>query len=201
MGNFDQTELNKKQIIALAGLIERLSKRYGVDLSKTSISHKECAGPNCTQDMLDVYTPNLSGHRDVGSSSCPGHNMYIALPTIREMATFSHGFTPVTYPRSTPAKTTPKPETEDPIKQILEEAHIEARAPEDDDPMRTFYAPIIRDTDTIRIRLSYPHTDTIILQGYEHHALYLLYKGKKYRIPDTALTLKPISTDKLRLSI
>ncbi len=59
----------------LESLIGYLSKKYGIDLNKTSISHKECKS---SEDCLikDYFTKNLIWHRDVWYTTCPWDHWY-----------------------------------------------------------------------------------------------------------------------------
>ena len=71
MGNFQRNQATKKQIASLTKLLNALGKKYDIDLSKTSKFHGEKGD-------------NLIGHRDLGSTACPGDNMYALLPTFRK---------------------------------------------------------------------------------------------------------------------
>jgi hypothetical protein len=95
--------VNRDQENGVKAAIKYVSQKYGIDLSKTSISHRECqrnGNKPCT--LLDDYqTYNLLGHREVGFTSCPGTNLFTLLPEMRKEATYSFGLTPVVNPKST----------------------------------------------------------------------------------------------------
>jgi ribosomal protein S12 methylthiotransferase accessory factor YcaO len=69
MGNFSLDSIVSEQESAVKEMIEYLSKKYGIDIHKTSIGHKECKEDGCI--VNDFVTPNLTGHREIGFTSCP----------------------------------------------------------------------------------------------------------------------------------
>lgn len=85
MWNFETNKLNNIQKNWIDKAIWLMSKKYWIDLNKTSISHKECAS---TESCLlrDYQTSNLSGHRDAWATACPWANLYSVLPEFRETA-------------------------------------------------------------------------------------------------------------------
>ena len=92
IGNFEADHLNSDQEAGIKNIIQSLSLKYGIDLSKTSPSHKECKGDKANTCLFDdAMTSNLVGHRDVGYTSCPGANLYSKLDTFRSSATYSFG--------------------------------------------------------------------------------------------------------------
>ena len=102
MGNFQTYNVVSEQENALKNLVQYLSKKYGIDLQKTSIGHRECPknsnpGTNCTL-LQDFQTYNLLGHREVGYTSCPGNNLFPLLADIRKEASYSSGLTLVSNP-------------------------------------------------------------------------------------------------------
>jgi hypothetical protein len=98
IGNFEVDNLNADQERGLKTALELLAKKYGIDYSKTSYSHKECLrGKDCV--IGDSVTPNLIGHRDAGYTSCPGKNLYALLANLRQNATYSIGLVAVENPK------------------------------------------------------------------------------------------------------
>ena len=73
----------------MKGLVEYLSIKYGIDLSKSSIGHKECSNTGCI--INDFPTPNITGHKEVGFTSCPGNNLFSLMEDIRSTDTESLG--------------------------------------------------------------------------------------------------------------
>jgi hypothetical protein len=71
MGNFQTQSPGEDQLEALEKLIAGLSKKYNIDPSAESAFHGE-------------FSPVVLGHRDLGSTACPGENLYQKLPTVRE---------------------------------------------------------------------------------------------------------------------
>lgn len=100
MGNFEANTPNSDQDNGITAAIQWLTKKYGIDINKTSIGHKECK--NTTSCLLSDYTvPNLIGHRDVGYTACPGQNLYAELPGFKQVAdAYSSGYTLVDNPVS-----------------------------------------------------------------------------------------------------
>ncbi|EKD30099.1 MAG: N-acetylmuramoyl-L-alanine amidase [uncultured bacterium (gcode 4)] len=89
MGNFMTDAVVAEQENAIKQIVEYLSKKYGIDLHKTSIGHKECSKNDCF--INDFAVPNLTGHREVGFTSCPGGNLFAVVENIRKTETASIG--------------------------------------------------------------------------------------------------------------
>ncbi|MDD5376844.1 MAG: N-acetylmuramoyl-L-alanine amidase [Candidatus Gracilibacteria bacterium] len=96
MGNFMTDSVVAEQENAVKGIIEYLSEKYGIDIHKTSIGHKECRTDGCI--INDFSTPNLAGHREIGFTSCPGDNLFAIVEDIRKTETASIGRTPTINP-------------------------------------------------------------------------------------------------------
>lgn len=96
MGNFMVDSVVAEQEQAVKDAIEYLSKKYGIDIHKTSIGHKECKDDSCL--LSDFSVPNLTGHREIGFTSCPGDNLFVLLNDIRKTETASIGRTPIVNP-------------------------------------------------------------------------------------------------------
>lgn len=58
MGNFMADSVVTEQENAIKNMVEYLSEKYGIDIHKTSIGHKECKKENCLTE--DFSTPNLA---------------------------------------------------------------------------------------------------------------------------------------------
>ena len=89
MGNFMLDSVITEQENAVKEVIEYLSKKYGIDIHKTSIGHKECSKNGCF--INDFSSPNLVGHREIGFTSCPWDNLFSLVENIRETETVSLG--------------------------------------------------------------------------------------------------------------
>lgn len=87
MGNFMVDSVIVEQEESVKGIIEYLSKKYGIDIHRSSTGHKECRKDSCIID--DFVTPNLAGHRDIGFTSCPGDNLFSIVEDIRKTETVS----------------------------------------------------------------------------------------------------------------
>lgn len=88
IGNFEQYQVNADQLKGLKGIVKALAEHYGIDLSGTMSTHVECLG---SQDCLlrDQTSTRLTGHRDVGRTSCPGKDLYGYVEQIRTDVAFS----------------------------------------------------------------------------------------------------------------
>lgn len=72
IGNYEEEEVSFETIDALSSLIHEKADLYNLNMDGTSRFHGETM-------------PNLVGHRDVGSTQCPGENLYKMLPTLRSL--------------------------------------------------------------------------------------------------------------------
>lgn len=97
MGNFMNDSVVTEQEDGVKKAIEFLSKKYGIDIHKTSIGHKECPKNDCTI-LNDFTTTNLAGHKEVGFTSCPGDSLFTIVGDIRKTETASVGRTIVINP-------------------------------------------------------------------------------------------------------
>lgn len=61
-----------------------LAQKYGIDVSGTSVAAKLCKSSESCKWKL-ISTPNLIGHRDIGVTDCPGSNLYIKIPELRNL--------------------------------------------------------------------------------------------------------------------
>ncbi|MBP8016487.1 N-acetylmuramoyl-L-alanine amidase, partial [Candidatus Gracilibacteria bacterium] len=95
IGNFQTVSLPVIQISGLEQAIGYLSKKYGIDLNKKSITHKECInGDSYTCILKDYYESNLIGHSNAGYTECPGNKVYNLLGDIRNTGNlYSSGLT------------------------------------------------------------------------------------------------------------
>ena len=73
LGNFEESEVPEPVMQSLSALIKAKASKYHMDTMGYSLFRSE---------ML----PNVIGHRDVMSTSCPGKYLYAQLPTLRALA-------------------------------------------------------------------------------------------------------------------
>ncbi len=89
IGNFDDGSPTDASIASLVWLLAYKASRYRIDA-------------NGSDEYIDLYGnhriyPNIAGHRQVGSTACPGKRLYALLPTIRdEVARRSGQWDPLT---------------------------------------------------------------------------------------------------------
>lgn len=138
IGNFEVDNLNADQEAGVRTALQALSKKYGIDYSKTSYSHRECKS-SASCDVEDYETPNLVGHREVGYTSCPGKNFYALFPGLKKEATYSLGLKPVENP-----------------KYAVYLASKSAAVSSSNLPKGP----------SVRILLSYPASDSVTVEGY-----------------------------------
>ncbi len=95
---FQNSSISPAQREWLESLIGYLSKKYGIDLNKTSISHKECKSwENCL--IKDYFTKNLIWHRDIWYTTCPWDNLYgLVLEMLEYWSLYSSWFTYIENP-------------------------------------------------------------------------------------------------------
>lgn len=74
IGNFEVTGAPSAMLRAYGALFAWKLSLHGVDAADTS------------QKIGSKYFPAISGHRDAGSTACPGRYLYAKIPRIRELA-------------------------------------------------------------------------------------------------------------------
>jgi hypothetical protein len=98
MGNFMIDSVVAEQEQAVKNVIEHLSKKYGIDIHRTSMGHKECKKNDCL--LEDFKTPNLIGHKEVGFTSCPWENLFTVIENIRTSERASIGRSMIINPNT-----------------------------------------------------------------------------------------------------
>lgn len=93
MGNFVGVDPPPAVVRALNEVIGWKLGQYGVDPQGTSVLTSAGGGTSKYAAGSRVTLPNVIGHRDVGSTSCPG-NLYSYLPQLRTAATALAAATP-----------------------------------------------------------------------------------------------------------
>lgn len=74
LGNYDRDHLNRDQLIGIERLVTYLAKKYGIDISRTHDGVIKCDTAICSPFRV-VHTASLLTHGDVGTTSCPGHDI------------------------------------------------------------------------------------------------------------------------------
>jgi hypothetical protein len=184
IGNFETMKLNRDQRKWLEEAIVFFAKKYGVNILDTTIGVRACKlWWDCLFDENIVY--RLHGHRDVGYTSCPGTNLYTLLDEIRTNLASRIGPTiPVKNPNPWIIEWVP---LEDEIQYIAKNTAV---------PQKILAKPTttLRWWKIVKIRLSYPGNDEIVLEG----PLYVkpdIRIGKK-KIPSQKWDSMKIHTDK-----
>lgn len=78
LGNYNEDEVPEKAEKALIALLAEKTKQYGIDPEGSSYFRGE-------------YIPNITGHREVMKTSCPGEKLWNLLPEIREQVANYNG--------------------------------------------------------------------------------------------------------------
>jgi hypothetical protein len=166
IGNYNELHLNKDQKVWLISAVEYVARKYGIDVREKTSGAYPC-GSSSLCNWKEVTGYRLSWHRDFGTTSCPGDNLYAVIPEIRETVGDRIGKIDPIYNR--------------------DDTGIYPVAPED----QVEY--VIKKPDTsnilikrissswglpIRIRLSYPH-DTLDMLSSGYRLPRLLIDGKK----------------------
>ncbi len=81
IGNYNQLNLNRDQKAGLVEAVTYVATKYGIDVSESVTGAYPCGWSECIWKA--VSKNRLAWHRDFGSTSCPGNNLYNALPDIR----------------------------------------------------------------------------------------------------------------------
>jgi peptidoglycan hydrolase-like amidase len=74
IGNLEKNVVPYSLLEGVLQVVYALAQKYNLDPQGTSVFHG--------QDL-----PNILGHRDVGSTSCPGKNLYLILDSVRKVIT------------------------------------------------------------------------------------------------------------------
>jgi hypothetical protein len=97
IGNFEQVQPTSALLDAYGKLFAWKLSLHGVNASSTS------------QRVGDRTLPAINGHRDVGSTACPGRYLYAQLPTIRTLAAQVQANGTAAPPPTTPPPGIPAP--------------------------------------------------------------------------------------------
>ena len=83
LGNYDTVATTPPMIDAVAAIIAWKFSRYGVDPRGTTVLTSSGGGTSKYTAGTKVTLPTIFGHRDVGSTACPGRYGYPQLDAIR----------------------------------------------------------------------------------------------------------------------
>ncbi len=72
MGNYEEESVSYAALEALAYLVQDKAELHNINVDRYSSFRGE-------------VTPNMGGHRDFGSTLCPGKNLYAILPVLRDI--------------------------------------------------------------------------------------------------------------------
>lgn len=170
MGNFEKISLNRDQKQGLEEAISFLAKKYGITLSAQVDGVKVCDTNEC-RPFLQVRTPSLLGHRDVGTTSCPGANIYKELPSLvgKYDGVYAPVYNPISGPIEEPEKKIEQKETDTMMDSVSR--LVRKYSP----PMKSKLSP----GPEVKVRLSYPESqDSVSLaSGTEKNTF--LFVGKR----------------------
>jgi len=79
LGNFVNIEPTQQSVSALVELLAWKAARHGID----PLAEDLYDNPASSSDIPRRF-PNIAGHRDIGSTACPGGFLYAMLPSIRQ---------------------------------------------------------------------------------------------------------------------
>jgi N-acetylmuramoyl-L-alanine amidase/Stage II sporulation protein len=163
MGNFEVDIPTQGQIQWLEDAIVMVARKYGIDVREDTVWFRTCSTSGCIIDEMKVK--RLHVHRDVGHTACAGKYLYTLIDSLRDrVAGRVWSVTPI-YNPETP-HIDPLPE-EDKVQYVLTGTVVVPSAPKS-----SIASSLTPDTLTpsasfwgrpIRIKLSYPLTDTITL--------------------------------------
>ncbi|SCX51741.1 Uncharacterized conserved protein, contains LGFP repeats [Klenkia marina] len=83
LGNYDTTPAPQAMVNAVEAIIAWKFSLYGVNPSGTTVLTSSGGGTSKYAAGQRVTLPTIFGHRDVGSTTCPGQYGYARLPEIR----------------------------------------------------------------------------------------------------------------------
>lgn len=84
LGSFTHEKPSPEQQESLVRLLKTLTKRYGIDPHASALTYREC-GVKESCLFRTQETPTISGHRDIGVTSCPGDAFAPEIPRIRDI--------------------------------------------------------------------------------------------------------------------
>jgi uncharacterized protein with LGFP repeats len=85
IGNYDLVQPTRVMVEAVASIIAWKFSLYGVNPNGTTTLTSAGGGTSRYAAGTPVTLPTIFGHRDVGSTACPGQYGYAQLPTIRSL--------------------------------------------------------------------------------------------------------------------
>jgi hypothetical protein len=163
IGNFEQYSVNADQLKGLKSIVKALALHYGIDLAGTMSTHVECvSGQDCL--LRDQTSTRLTGHRDIGHTSCPGKDLYDHLPDLRADMDYSKDLAFVANP----------------VVSVVETA---ASSTGSSAPAIVAPVPATAIGPKIRLKLSYPHAEMLFSAYVPGEALTVSYGKKSAKLP------------------
>ncbi|QFR39361.1 hypothetical protein A9Q91_03960 [Candidatus Gracilibacteria bacterium 28_42_T64] len=83
IGNYSVNKVNEKQLKSLQSLTKFLVNKYSIDLNSQESYHKECMGDGCELPLNSFKLDSIIGHRDAGTTTCPGDALYAQIEGIK----------------------------------------------------------------------------------------------------------------------
>lgn len=198
MGDYTSMYLNKDQDAWLQALIIFLAQKYGIDITTSAPWVKICKTDGCWL-FVDVTNPALLWHRDVGYTACPWAHLYDQIALYRTTLPYAIGpVKPIWNPRSVSidpvasedeifyapkwSDTLLTPPPASPSVRLSPTV-----APRPTPPLTSFLPlpenPKVPLGKSVRVKLSYPGSDTIILQSAAKERVFLLVDRRRVLIP------------------
>lgn len=175
MGNFQKMVLNRDQQNGLEEAIMFVAKKYGITLSDKAPWVHLCNTATCSP--LQIFTGSaLLGHRDIGSTSCPGDNIHSLIPDL--INRLNSIYSPIINKRS--GSIDPLPKNED-MNMTLNTASSVKVVPNQD--IRISVASTTSKSRYIwkkfKVKLSYPDEKSIALSFLEWESKKISLWSKK----------------------
>ena len=196
IGNYETLTINRDQ---KAGLIEAISyvvEKYGINLKESvTWAHLCSKDKDCIWEAVENL--RLAGHRDYASTTCSGKNLYALIPEIREIVAGKvWNLTPIL---NTEARKIDPIAPEDMVEYVIKDTPIST-------PLNTTAAPtwVVKSSwgKPIKIRLSYPESDTMtLIRGWQKTPM-LRLDGKKISFQkDDIVSVGKVWNDMISLKI
>lgn len=209
MGDYTNMRLNRDQDAWLQSLIIFLAQKYGIDITATVPWVKICKSEGCGL-FVDVTSPALLGHKDVGYTACPWVYLYDQIALYRTTLPYAIGTVkPVWNPR-TPNIDPVAPEDEvfytpkwsstvlappSPPPTVPLAPKLSTRPPVANISLLPVPSvPKLPLGKSVRVKLSYPGSDAIMLQSAAKERVFLLVDKRRVLVPYSTSIAINIST-------
>ncbi len=159
MWNFDAGILHDRQRQWLEDILVYVAKKYGINVVDETTWFRKCdikKFPSCVIDIESVL--RLHSHRDVGYTACPWEHLYEYMDDIRLSVSRKVWKVQIVYNKEK-LHIEPIPEEDKIIYIPFEEKYTPSLSPKISAVSKTFWGK------NIRVKLSYPNTESIILSN------------------------------------